>query len=228
VIPAFALWLWRSVPHPVLGFPTGLYPVGCEGRIHYSRHCCARCKTCRHIRTANSVPTAPHPARTAHTDGAAAAKAAWPRHAPLKSGPLSSLLRPLHDVWGTCVLQRAFPLPPTLTGPPTRPGRPSRRRPNPTKSSPSRPSLHFFQGHRASRTSDGPLELPSTPPGPPAQPARRLQGYWRAGVRMYGLYDRQVLNYSDWNDTRGRHAALEYNVEQGERWPERKRSACGT
>jgi len=36
VIPAFALWLWRSVPHPVLGFPTGLYPFGCEGRIHYS------------------------------------------------------------------------------------------------------------------------------------------------------------------------------------------------
>ena len=35
MIPAFALWLWRSVPHPVLGFPTGLYPVGCEGRIHY-------------------------------------------------------------------------------------------------------------------------------------------------------------------------------------------------
>jgi len=35
VIPAFALSLWRSVPHPVLGFPTGLYPVGCEGRIHY-------------------------------------------------------------------------------------------------------------------------------------------------------------------------------------------------
>jgi len=35
MIPAFALWLWRSVPHPVLGFPTGLYPVGCEGRIYY-------------------------------------------------------------------------------------------------------------------------------------------------------------------------------------------------
>jgi len=34
VIPAFALWLWRSVPHAVLGFPTGLFPVGCEGRIH--------------------------------------------------------------------------------------------------------------------------------------------------------------------------------------------------
>ena len=36
MIPAFALWLWRSVPHPVLGFPTELYPVGCEGRIHYT------------------------------------------------------------------------------------------------------------------------------------------------------------------------------------------------
>jgi len=35
VISAIALWLWRSAPHPVLGFPTGLYPVGCEGRIHY-------------------------------------------------------------------------------------------------------------------------------------------------------------------------------------------------
>ena len=33
--PAFALWLWRSVPHPALGFPTGSYPVGCEGRIHH-------------------------------------------------------------------------------------------------------------------------------------------------------------------------------------------------
>jgi len=35
VIPAFVLYLWRCSPHPVLGFPTGLYPVGCEGRIHY-------------------------------------------------------------------------------------------------------------------------------------------------------------------------------------------------
>ena len=35
VIPAFALWLWRSDPHPVLGFLKGLYPVGFEGRIHY-------------------------------------------------------------------------------------------------------------------------------------------------------------------------------------------------
>jgi len=35
VIPAFVLCLWRWAPHPVLGFPTGLYPVGCESRIHY-------------------------------------------------------------------------------------------------------------------------------------------------------------------------------------------------
>jgi len=35
VIPEFALCLWRGVPHPVLGFPTVLYPVGCDGRIHY-------------------------------------------------------------------------------------------------------------------------------------------------------------------------------------------------
>jgi len=26
------------VPHPVLGFPTGLFPVGCEGRIHYKTY----------------------------------------------------------------------------------------------------------------------------------------------------------------------------------------------
>jgi len=38
VIPAFALYFWRCVPYPVLGFPTGLYPVGCEGSIHYSPH----------------------------------------------------------------------------------------------------------------------------------------------------------------------------------------------
>jgi len=36
VIPAFVLYLRRGDPHPLLGFPTGLYPVGCEGRINYS------------------------------------------------------------------------------------------------------------------------------------------------------------------------------------------------
>ena len=37
VIPAFVMWLWRGVPHPVLAFLTGSYPVGCVGRIHYIR-----------------------------------------------------------------------------------------------------------------------------------------------------------------------------------------------
>jgi len=36
VIPAFVLFLLRFAPHLVLGFPTGLYPVGFEGRIHYT------------------------------------------------------------------------------------------------------------------------------------------------------------------------------------------------
>jgi len=36
VIQAFVLFLLCSTLHPVLGFPTGLYPVGVEGRIHYS------------------------------------------------------------------------------------------------------------------------------------------------------------------------------------------------
>ena len=36
MIPAFVLLLLYCAPHPVLGFPTGLYPVGFEGRIHYT------------------------------------------------------------------------------------------------------------------------------------------------------------------------------------------------
>jgi len=35
VIPAFVLYIWCCAPHPVLGFPTRLYAVGCGGRIHY-------------------------------------------------------------------------------------------------------------------------------------------------------------------------------------------------
>ena len=35
LIPAFVLFLLCCAPHPVLGFRTGLYPVGFEGRIHY-------------------------------------------------------------------------------------------------------------------------------------------------------------------------------------------------
>jgi len=35
VIPAFVLFLWCCAPHPVLGSPTGLFPVDFEGRIHY-------------------------------------------------------------------------------------------------------------------------------------------------------------------------------------------------
>jgi len=35
VIPAFVLFLLCFAPHPVLGFPTGLNPVGFEGRIQY-------------------------------------------------------------------------------------------------------------------------------------------------------------------------------------------------
>jgi len=35
VIQALLLHLSYSAPHPVLGFPTGLYPVGSEGRIQY-------------------------------------------------------------------------------------------------------------------------------------------------------------------------------------------------
>ena len=35
MIRAFVLFLLCCAPHPVLGFPTGLYPVGFEGRIHY-------------------------------------------------------------------------------------------------------------------------------------------------------------------------------------------------
>ena len=36
MIPALVLFLLCCAPHPVLGFPTGLYPVGFEGRIHYT------------------------------------------------------------------------------------------------------------------------------------------------------------------------------------------------
>jgi len=36
VIPAFVLFLLCFAPHPVLGFPTGINPVGFEGRIHNS------------------------------------------------------------------------------------------------------------------------------------------------------------------------------------------------
>jgi len=35
VIQAFVSVLSCFAPHPVLGFPTGLYPVGFEVRIHY-------------------------------------------------------------------------------------------------------------------------------------------------------------------------------------------------
>jgi len=35
VIPAFVLLLLCCAPHPVLRFPTGLYPAGFEGRILY-------------------------------------------------------------------------------------------------------------------------------------------------------------------------------------------------
>ena len=35
VIPAFVLFLLCFAPHPGPGFPTGLYPVGFEARIHY-------------------------------------------------------------------------------------------------------------------------------------------------------------------------------------------------
>jgi len=35
VIPTVALYLWRCASHPVLGFPKGLYPVGCKSRLHY-------------------------------------------------------------------------------------------------------------------------------------------------------------------------------------------------
>jgi len=35
VIPALVLFLLCFSPHPVLGSPTGLYPVGFEGRINY-------------------------------------------------------------------------------------------------------------------------------------------------------------------------------------------------
>ena len=34
VIQAFVLFLLCFAPHHVLRFPTGLYPVDCEGRIH--------------------------------------------------------------------------------------------------------------------------------------------------------------------------------------------------
>ena len=37
VIPEFALYLSCCARHLVLGFPTVLYPVGCEGRIHYTQ-----------------------------------------------------------------------------------------------------------------------------------------------------------------------------------------------
>jgi len=36
VIPAFVLRLLCFSPNPVLGFPTGLYTVGFEGRINYT------------------------------------------------------------------------------------------------------------------------------------------------------------------------------------------------
>jgi len=36
VIPEFVLILRCCAPHPVLSFPTGLYPVGFECRIHYA------------------------------------------------------------------------------------------------------------------------------------------------------------------------------------------------
>ena len=35
VIQAFVLFLLCVAPHHVLSFPTGLYPVGFEGRIRY-------------------------------------------------------------------------------------------------------------------------------------------------------------------------------------------------
>jgi len=35
VIPAFVLFLLCCASHPVLGFSTGIYPVGFEGKIHY-------------------------------------------------------------------------------------------------------------------------------------------------------------------------------------------------
>jgi len=37
VIPALVLFLLCFAPHPVPGFPTGLYSVGFESRIHYTR-----------------------------------------------------------------------------------------------------------------------------------------------------------------------------------------------
>ena len=34
VIPASVLFLLCCAPHPLLAFPTALYPVGFEGKIH--------------------------------------------------------------------------------------------------------------------------------------------------------------------------------------------------
>jgi len=39
VIPAFVLFLLCFAPQLVLGFPTGLYSVGFEGRIGYTSLC---------------------------------------------------------------------------------------------------------------------------------------------------------------------------------------------
>jgi len=45
VIHAVVLFLLCSAPHPVQGFPTGLYPVGFEGSNHYKIESCAAFET---------------------------------------------------------------------------------------------------------------------------------------------------------------------------------------